>query len=214
MLIRLAVLGCLVGAALPASAAKLRRPASETFFVEPFLVIVIPLSAHDDALARAGFGETTWNNRFGFGASFGGRVWDPLLLDVGLRTSLTFQGSYTANESRQSYSSSITLFEIVPFARGSVFPFGTDAWGVSAELGLGLLVAGGGKAGSMEVPKEAQMALRLRVALGATWRISASQAATFDVLSMVTDFPVTTEWKDDLGTVFSVEPRVGYQFRF
>jgi hypothetical protein len=197
----------------PASAELLHLTESR-FVAEPFVGMVFPMS---DLVLNDSTGlqsDSRWGTRIQFGGAIAMRVWDPLHLDAGIRLGLSFQNRLEVNANSKSYDPSIKMFEFTPYARGHIYPLGTEEWGISFELGLGMLIAGGGKMGSTEEPENAQSSLRIRVALGAIWRYKEAMAITFDVLSLVTDIAITDEWDEKVGNIISLEPRFGWQVRF
>lgn len=195
--------------------AELRQPRVERFFVEAFLGAVIPLTELDvPNVTNLGGTNVSWLPRLQLGIAGGARVWDPLNLDVGLRLGYSYQQYWKLGETRQSYDPSIDLLELVPFGRAAIYPFGSDHWGISMELGAGFLFAFGGKDGTQDTPKDSQSFFRLRVGFGAIWRIDSAQSILFDVLHLTTDIPVTKEYKDDVGTMLNFEMRASYLFRF
>jgi hypothetical protein len=193
---------------------RLRQPSAGTFFVEPYGGFIIPLNDLDNAGRRVFILETRHWTRLSFGVAIGARAYKPLNLDVGLRLGYSWQSYYTTDGSRDSYDPAINMIELVPFGRMTLFPFNSDTWGISGELGLGLLMPFGGRRGTMDVPTQTQLAFRIRFGLGVMWRLSASQAIAFDAIQVVADLATTAEWKEDVGHQVNLETRVGYQYRF
>jgi hypothetical protein len=195
--------------------AQLLKIKESPFVVEPFAGMVFQLNdlAQKDATGLQS-SNAQWGTRVQMGAACAMRVWDPLHLDAGLRLGLSFQNRIEIDSSSHSYDPAITMIELTPFARGTIYPFKTAEWGATFEFGLGLLIATGGKQGNTEYPENAQTSLRIRFALGALWRYDESMALTFDIVSLVTDISLMSEWKRYVGTAWSLEPRIGWQYRF
>ena len=201
--------------ACPPARAELRRPPVKTWFVEGWAGPLFTVTELESKPNRnVGLPPVEWSARLQFGVAAGARVTDVANLDVGLRFGLGFQSRYQVDRSDFSYNDAIKLIELVPYARGAVFPFPTDAWGISFEGGAGLRIATGGKQGAVAVPADSQLAIRLRFALGATWRFTTTTALTLDFLSVVVDLAATSEWQDTAGHLVAIEPRLGFQYRF
>jgi hypothetical protein len=200
----------------PDAMAELKSPEVGTFFVEGFGGLVLPLNSFDNADAGTNLGgsEVTWWPRFQLGVAAGGRVWQPLNLDVGLRLGYSLQKYYDLGEIRNKYDPGMDVLEITSFGRGALFPFGTERWGVTMELGLGLVMAFGGKEGTEDFPRENQMMFRVRICFGAVWRFADSMGLAIDALSLVSDIPMTDFFGEVVGTAVAYEPRVGYFYRF
>ena len=212
----LLVLSCILSLSCPVGQAdgKLRQPDAPMWFVEPTVSVFFPLTELDNPTKQKTNAATTWAPRAGFGVAAGARVWKPLNLDVGLRTGISFQTHFSVDSSRDSFEDSLKLLELVPYARGTLFPFNRDDWGLSLELGLGMLLGFGGKIGANDFPDKAQMMLRIRAAFGAVWMFKPNHGLMLDAVSIVTDLPLTDHFQDEVGTVVTYETRVGYQFRF
>ncbi len=196
---------------------QLRRPTVEPFFVEGWAGLVVPMNdLQQEGCANTGLSacEIRWWPRLEIGVSAGGRVWDPLNLDVGLRLSYAIQKYFNNAQRRQDYSSGIDMIEVQPYVRGAVFPFKTDRWGITLDFGLGMFFAFGGKKGGNPFPEDSQMLVRIRVAFGLLLRWTSKTALTIDALSLVTDVPVTDYYLREVGTQLSFEPRVGFVYRF
>ncbi|MFT7624526.1 MAG: hypothetical protein ACI9WU_003714 [Myxococcota bacterium] len=210
-------LAFLILATLPVQAqAELRRPTLKPFFVEAKAGLAMPLTDLELASCDAVNSGCAlqWGTRPELAVAAGMRVWDPLMLDVGLRLGYGVQWSWSVGGSDFRYDPGISLVELSPFARGAIFPFGTEDWGISGELGLGLVFAFGGTRGGNDFPEETQMMLRIRIAFGAVWRWSASMAWIFNAASLTADVSVTDQFKDAVGSVVSWEPHAAFQYRF
>ena len=193
---------------------RLLRPEVEPVFAEAFAGFVFPVTKLDNTLARTLGADTTWSPRFGFGLVGGARVWAPLNLDVGLRFGLSFQRGYTANQSKQSFDTSVKMIELVPVARGALFPFGSEHWGLQMELGFGMLLGTGGAHGSKDFPPETQMMLRVRMGVGVVWMWSKRMGLSLEALGLCTDIPVTDFFQDEVGTMLSLESNLAFRYRF
>lgn len=192
---------------IAAAQAELRRPQAGRWFVEPGGGVVIPLTGleiKDDA----------WLPRGEIAAKAGLRVWEPLNLDAGLRIGYSWQSHHTTVSASRSYAESIDLFDLGLFGRAAIFPFEGDEWGISLELGGSLMLASGGVDRANPVFSKTQMFVRIRVGFGAVWRWNEGFSLQLDALHLVTDAPVTTEAKNEVGTQLALEPHVGVQWRF
>jgi|GEM_PF-5180097 hypothetical protein len=192
---------------------KLPSPPADPFFVEASAGLLPPLTSLDNPGDRLLNIKTDWSLRLPINLAGGMRVWDPLNLDVGLRMGISFQSFYNQNSISHSYDTSIRMVEVVPFGRATLFPFNTETWGLSAELGLGFLIPYGGVEGSTDFPKSTQLAIRVRTGLGTTWRFDAKHAVLFHLHALF-DMAATAEWQDKVGHQVSLELSGGYQLRF
>lgn len=207
----------IIVAPLLTAQAKLDAPYDETWFVEGVLGVPIPTTSLSLGDAGTGLGASAveaWTPRLLIQVAVGGRVWDPLALDVGARIGYSFQQFVMLGSHRRDYDPPINFVEIVPFAQGKLYPFDTESWGLTFEVGFGMLFAFGGKRGGTDFPEKGQMMIRIRTAFGAIWRWRDDMHFHFDVVSLTTDIPITTQFSDVVGTQLNFEPRAGFRYRF
>ncbi len=206
-----------IAVCVPEAQAQLLRPESGDFFGELGAGVVLQVNElqNEGCDATGLCSNATWGIRPSFLLlGFGARVWDPLLLDVGVRLGYGVQWRYSLSESDFRYDPGIDLVELLPFARGAVYPFGSDVWGVIGELGLGPVFAFGGKRSATDFPEETQLLVRIRFAIGAVMRWDEQMQWVLNALSFTTDISVTDQFQKAIGTVISWDPHVVFQYRF